>query len=47
MSLKGKVDAHCGEAHMIAENLIISCVEDIGLCVLGDNYWSVIRKFHV
>jgi hypothetical protein len=39
-------DAHCGEAHMTAKNLI-SCVEDTDSCALGSNHWKVIEKFRV
>jgi hypothetical protein len=35
--------AHCGEVHTIAENLVIPCVKDIVLCVLGDNHLKVIK----
>jgi hypothetical protein len=38
--------AHCGEAYMIAENLIIPCVEDIVPCVIGGNHLKVTRMFH-
>jgi hypothetical protein len=42
-----KVSYHiaiCGETHMIAENIIIPCVEDIVSCVLGDNHLKVIKN---
>jgi hypothetical protein len=36
--MKVKDNAHCGESHMIAEYLIISCVEDTDSCALGGNH---------
>jgi hypothetical protein len=36
--------AHCSEAHTIAENLIIPCVEDIVSCMLGNNHLMVIAN---
>jgi hypothetical protein len=33
--------------HTVAESLTIPCVEDIVLCVLGDNYLKVIKTLNL